>query len=131
MPQPSVLLRRVLAPRGLALALGLALAGCALAGGTLGGRERCWPEDQQLGASLWRGTLRIDASGGRLDTPEGDVIPLLPGTLNTRVSSSGVGELVRGTDAVAKDGDEVTLFGGMGSSGALVVCSVDEVHARS
>ena len=121
-----------LAVRSIALCLAvLGLVGCALAAGTVGGREKCWPEDQQLGASLWRGTLRIDASGGRLETPEGDAIPLLPGTLTTRVNESGVGELVRGSDAVAKQGDDVTLFGGMGTSGALVVCAVDEVHARS
>ena len=51
-------------------------AGCALTGGTLGGREKCWPESDQRAPSLWRGILRIDANGDRLETPEGDVIPL-------------------------------------------------------
>jgi hypothetical protein len=123
-----------LASRGLALALGFALlcaAACSIGSGTLGGRERCWPEGDQRAASLWRGTLRIDASGGQLDTPEGEVIPLLPGTLATRVGEGGVGELVRGGDVVARAGDDVTLFGGAGSDGALVVCGIEEIHTDS
>jgi hypothetical protein len=120
--------------RGLAIAVGFALpvaAGCALTSGTLGGREKCWPESDQRVPSLWRGTLRIDASGGRLDTPEGDVIPLLPGTLGTRVGESGIGELVRGSDIMAIAGEDVTLFGGAGADGALVVCAVEEIHSPS
>ena len=126
--------RLPLVSRGLALALGCALlvaAGCALSSGTLGGREKCWPESDKRLPSLWRGTLRIDASGGQLDTPEGDVITLLPGSLGTRVGESGIGELVRGGDVVARAGDDVTLFGGAGSDGALVVCAVEEVHPPS
>ena len=102
--------------------------GCALGSGTLGGRDTCWPEDDQRAPSLWRGVLRIDANGGKLDTPEGDVIPLRPGALETRVGGNGVGELVRGNDVVARAGDDVTLFGGAGSDGALVVCAVEEIH---
>ena len=116
-------------PRLLAIVLAFALlnaAGCAVAGGTLGGRDKCWPESEQRAASLWRGILRIDASGGRLETPEGDVIPLRPGTLATRVGEGGAGELVRGGDVVARAGDDVTLFGGAGADGALVVCGVEE-----
>jgi hypothetical protein len=117
-----------------ALALGILLlttAGCSLTGGTLGGREKCWSEDAPRMASVWRGILRIDASGGRLETPEGDVIPLLPGPLQTRVGDGGIGQLVRGSDVVAKAGDDVTLFGGAGGDGALVVCAVEEMHASS
>jgi hypothetical protein len=123
-----------LASRGLAFLVGIALlsaAGCAHDSGTLGGREKCWPESEQRAASLWRGTLRIDSSGGRLETPEGDVIPLLPGALGTRVGASGGGELVRGADVVARAGNDVTLFGGAGSDGALVVCAVEQVHSGS
>jgi hypothetical protein len=125
---------RGLADRGLAVALGFALltsAGCSLSSGTLGGRETCWPEGDSRAASIWRGVLDIDASGGRLDTPEGDAIPLLPGALAMRVGEGGVGKLVRGTDVVAKAGDDVTLFGGAGADGALVVCGVEEIHAAS
>jgi hypothetical protein len=122
-----------LARRGAALGLAFALlgtAGCSLSVNTLGGREKCWPESPPRAASLWRGILRIDASGGRLETPEGDVIPLLPGTLSTRIST-GVGELVRGSGVIAKAGDDVTLFGGAGSDGGLVVCAVEEFHPSS
>jgi hypothetical protein len=78
--------------------------------------------------SLWRGILRIDVQGGRLDTPEGDTIPLRAGSLRTRVGSGGSGELVRDDEVVARAGDDVTLFGGAGSDGALVVCAVEEKH---
>jgi hypothetical protein len=80
---------------------------------------------------LWRGVVRIDASGGRLDTPEGEVIPLIPGALQIRVGPTGIAELIRGTEVVAKAGDDVTLFGGAGADGALVVCAVEEIHAPS
>lgn len=112
-----------------ALGLGAVLVvGCSLGSGTLGGREKCWPESDKRAPSLWRGILQIDAAGGRLATPEGDVIPLLPGALSTRVGGAG-GELVSGTDVVARAGDDVSLFGGAGADGALVVCAVEERHA--
>jgi hypothetical protein len=129
-----VLLARWFARHGVAFILGLTLlgsVGCSLASGTLGGREKCWPEDEPRAASIWRGTLRVDAFGGRLETPEGDVIPLIPGALGTRVGDAGVGELVRGSDVVARAGEDLTLFGGAGSDGALVVCAVEEVHSAS
>src|SRR5690349_3093770 len=76
----------------LALAV-LAVIGCSFTGNTLGRREKCWPQDQARAASLWRGILRIDSSGGRLETPEGDVIPLLSGALQIRIADGGVGQL--------------------------------------
>jgi hypothetical protein len=80
---------------------------------------------------VWRGILRIDASGARLDTPEGEAIPLAPGALQTRVGATGIGELVSGEDVVARAGDDVTLFGGAGADGLLLVCAVETLHARS
>ena len=94
---------------------------------TLGGRERCWSEAESRAPSLWRGILRIDDAGARLETPEGDVIPLLAGALAIRVQG-GVGELVRDSEVVAMTGDDVTLFGGAGADGALRVCAVEERH---
>jgi hypothetical protein len=122
---------RVDRPLGVVLALALALAagGCSFGGNLLGGREKCWPEGQPRAASLWRGILRIDATGGRLATPEGEDIPLAPGTLTTRLGADGAGELVRGQEVVARAGDDVTLFGGAGSDGTLVVCGVEERHS--
>jgi hypothetical protein len=108
-------------------AVAIALTSCALTGGTLGGREKCWAADDPRAASLWRGTLEIDAAGGRLEAPEGDLV-LLPGSLSTRMSDSGVGELVRGFDVVARAGDNVTLFGGIGGDGTMVVCGLEEIH---
>jgi hypothetical protein len=107
-----------------------AVGACGFGGSNLlGGREKCWPESDARMASIWRAILVIDATGGRLDTPEGDVIPLLPGALQTRIDDGGVGQLVRGSDVVATAGEDVTLFGGAGADGALVVCGVEEVHA--
>ena len=110
------------------LGLGLINLGCSLSSGTLGGREKCWPATEQRAPSIWRGILRVDASGGRLDTPEGDVIRLLPGALSVRADT---GEIVRGSDVVARAGDDITVFGGAGSDGALVLCGLEEVHAPS
>ena len=112
----------------LALLIAIALIGCAMTGGTLGGRDKCWSSDDSRSASLWRGTLQIDASGGRLVAPEGDLV-LLPGALATRVGESGVGELVSGSDVVARAGDEVTLFGGIGGDGTMVGCDLEEIHS--
>ena len=81
-------------------------------------------------ASLWRGTLEIDAAGARLATPEGDVIPLRPGALGIRIGADGAGELVAGDRAAARTGDDVSLFGGAGADGSLVVCDVEEVHSK-
>lgn len=103
-------------------------AGCALTGGTLGGREKCWPAGESRAASLWRGTLAIDETGASLATPEGEVIPLLPGALTWRIGSSGIGELVAGDQVAARAGDDVSLFGGAGADGFLVVCAVEEIH---
>lgn len=125
---------RSLTRRSLALALGwliLFAAGCSLEPNLIGGREKCWPADPPRAASLWRGILRVDASGGRLETPEGEVIPLVPGALQTRVGAGGAGELARGSDVVARAGDDVTLFGGAGADGALVVCAVETLHSPS
>jgi len=111
-----------------ALLLALLVAGCAIAGGTLGGREKCWPADPPRLASEWRGILRIDDLGARLETADGEVIPLLGGALTPRITEAGVGELVSGDQVAATAGQDVTLFGGAGGDGYLVVCGVEEIH---
>lgn len=115
----------------LVFATTIGTAGCALTSGTLGGREKCWSESDHRAPSLWRGILRIDANGDRLETPEGDVIPLEAGALAITVNEAGVGQLVRGSDVVAKAGDDVSLFGGAGADGVLVVCAVEENRSSS
>jgi hypothetical protein len=119
---------RLLAPVALALLM-VALAGCSISGGTLGGREKCWPAEPPRAASIWRGVLAIDENGGQLWTPEGEVIVLWPGALSTRIGADGTGELVSGNDVVARAGQDLTLFGGMGADGALVVCGIEEIHS--
>ncbi len=109
----------------------VAIGGCSIAGGTLGGRETCWAESDPRMASLWWGILEIDAAGARLRTPEGDVVPLLPGGLMSRMGADATGELVAGDRVVARAGDDVTLFGGAGSDGVLVVCAVEERHSAA
>ena len=125
--------RRARLGRTLSLVLAaVAVTGCLGGINTLGGREKCWPQSEQRAPSVWRGVLRIDATGtGQLDTPDGEVIPLLAGALTMRVNGDGRGELVRGSDVVAKAGDDVTLFGGAGADGYLVVCGVEEIHSRA
>jgi hypothetical protein len=103
-------------------------AGCDVSGNLLGGREECWGSEPRA-ASLWRGIFAMDDFGVRLDTAEGEVIALLPGALQMRVGEDLTGEIVDGDRVVAREGDDITLFGGMGGDGALVVCAVEEIHA--
>ena len=115
----------------LLLALGaLGAAGCNVSGNLLGGREECWGTEPRA-ASIWRGIFVMDDFGVRLETPEGEAIPLLPGSLQTRVGEDFSGELVDGDRVVAREGDDLTLFGGMGADGALVVCGLEEIHTGS
>ena len=118
-----------LAGRLLLIATILAVvAGCSVSGGTLGGRDKCWPADPPRAAGIWRGVLVIDETTSQLATLEGEVIPLLPGALTTRIGGDGKGELMAGDDVVAFAGEDLTLFGGMGADGTLVVCALEEVH---
>jgi hypothetical protein len=120
--------RHVLAAAALVLVVG----GCSLAGGNLlGGREECWAEPPARAASIWRGVLAIDAAGSQLNTPEGEAIPLAPGRLAPRMNAAGVWELAAGDAVEAKNGDDVTIFGGAGSDGYLVMCGIEEIHSAS
>jgi hypothetical protein len=40
-----------------------------------------------------------------------------------RIGSGGTGEMFQGSNVVARAGDDVSLFGGAGADGALVVCA--------
>ena len=116
-----------LAPLAVAI---LVVAGCGLSGNLLGGREACWGEESRA-ASIWRGVFVMDDFGVRLETPDGEAIPLLPGALQMRVGKDLGGEIVAGDRVLAREGDDVTLFGGMGADGGLVVCAVEEIHSAS
>jgi hypothetical protein len=45
------------------------------------------------------------------------------------MGDSGVGELVRGSDVIARTGDHVTLFGGIGGDSTMVVCGLEEIRS--
>jgi len=118
--------RRTVGVASLALSVAL-LAGCALTGNLLGGRERCWPNEQDPRvAALMDGRLVLAESLGGpylADTEGGD----LPLEFADPVAYDPVGSnLVRGGQVVAVDGDEVTLWGGIGGGGTMVVCDVEE-----
>ena len=40
-----------------------------------------------------------------------------------------MGELVDDSDVKARAGDNVTLWGGIGGDGTMVVCAVEETHS--
>jgi len=121
--------RSRLALAGLLL-IGAFAAGCSVAEpNLLGGRERCWNNeaDPRL-ATLMKGTLELDPAGSSLATPEGDAFPLEFPVLVVKTVAGGVA-MVDGSGAtVATDGELVTVFGGLGSDGAIAVCAVEERH---
>ena len=113
-----------------ALALASTAAGCSLTGGTLGGRDKCWPADPPRAASVWRGILTMDENGFRLTTPDGEPIWLLAGTVSFNWTQGTTGQLVDASGKVlATAGQDIDLFGGAGSDGGLVVCAVEAVHS--
>lgn len=115
-----------------AVALTVIVAGCSLTGGgnLLGGRERCWPQDPPRLASTWRGILTMDENGFRIITPEGETIWLIAGSIVFNWTPGSVGELVDGSgNVLARAGQDITLFGGAGADGGLVLCGLEEVHA--
>ncbi|HJP89139.1 MAG TPA: hypothetical protein VJ850_08910 [Candidatus Limnocylindrales bacterium] len=114
-----------------AVALLSAVAGCSLTGGTLGGRDKCWPADPPRAASVWRGILTMDENGFRLVTPDGEPIWLLAGSVKFNwTQGAAPGQLVDASGKVlATAGQDIDLFGGAGSDGGLVVCAVEAVHS--
>jgi len=113
---------------GLALVVGACTAGDV---SVLGGREGCWDEGGGRVASLVTGTLRIGDGPPHLDTAEGDAVSLLLNRYDLNASGPVVRLSDPGAGEVAADGEQVTLFGGVGADGALYVCAVDERHAGS
>jgi hypothetical protein len=103
------------------------VAACSITGGTLGGRERCWPEDDQRIPSLMKGTLHVGDANPTLLTPEGEVLPLRLSRFDLRTDGSTVAiSDPGGGGVVATNGELVTLFGGLGRDGSMYVCGVEE-----
>ena len=108
------------------------LAGCGLTGGTLGGREKCWPEETPRLASFMKGRLTFGVEGPYLATPEGDELPLLlPRFDLAQVGPNTALADPAGGGIVAVEGELVTLFGGLGADGAMFVCGVEERGASA
>jgi hypothetical protein len=102
------------------------VAGCALTGGTLGGREKCWPQQPPRLAASMLGTLHLDGVHAVLDTNDGGPLSLVLGGFSQRMEN-GIPALVDGRGSVvALDGEVVTMFGGIGSDERMVLCAVEE-----
>ncbi len=106
--------------------LAIVMTGC---GGVnlLGGRQPCWSEADRRSATLMRGQLNLElgTNGGTLATPEGtDFDVKFP-----FMTVDHVGDVVVLTDegkTIALSGETVTVFGGLGSNGDILVCSIEE-----
>ena len=108
-----------------AAAFALLLSGC---GGVnlLGGRQPCWSEADRRAATLMRGELQLElmSNSGTLATPEGTDFPVqFPFMTVSTVADSVV--LTYEGRTVATSGETVTVFGGLGPDGILLVCSIE------
>jgi len=102
------------------------VAGCALTGGTLGGREKCWPEQPPRLAASMLGTLHLDGINAVLDTNDGGPLPLLLKGFTQRMDNGTPALVDANGSVVALDGEVVTMFGGIGSDERMVLCAVEE-----
>jgi hypothetical protein len=101
------------------------VAACAITGGTLGGREKCWPEQPPRMAASMLGTLHLDGVRAVLDTNDGGPLPLGIDGFSQRMEN-GTPALVDGNGSVvALDGEIVTMFGGIGADERMVLCAVE------
>jgi hypothetical protein len=106
--------------------LAILLTGCGSLN-VLGGRQPCWSEADRRMATLMRGQLLLDldTGTGTLSTPEGTEFP----TRFPFMTVDHVGDIVVLTDegrTIALSGETVTVFGGLGSDGVILVCSIEE-----
>jgi hypothetical protein len=109
-----------------ALALAGLFAGCAITGGALGGRSKCWDQSEPRLPSLMKGNLELGQARSILATPEGDQLVITFATMVVRTDESAHLAVFDGDGAtVASDGELVTVFGGLGD-GDMVVCAIEE-----
>lgn len=112
-------MRRPAASRSFAIALGAGLI-VGACGGTLGGRQKCWPDARSAG--VFSGRLQITGDMATLLTSDGSV-GLRDGGL--RIAPDGSGTLLDGEKVIARSGDMVTIFGGVGADDELLMCSLE------
>jgi hypothetical protein len=93
----------------------------------LGGREKCWSEADPRLATLMLGTLKLGAYPWSLDTPEGEVFAI--DFAGPRMDATGTKLLDASGAEIAREGESVTVFGGLGSDGGIMVCGIEERHA--
>jgi hypothetical protein len=93
----------------------------------LGGREKCWSESDPHAATLMKGWVELDTDPPVMHTPEGEDFSLEFPFLAIRSTDHGP-ELTDDGATVAENGELITVFGGLGSDGAIAVCAVEERH---
>jgi hypothetical protein len=108
--------------------LAASLVGCAgMEPNLLGGRTKCWDASEKRLATLMKGWVELDTDPPVMHTPEGDDFGLTFPFLVVKPTENGP-VLVDGRTVVASNGELITVFGGLGSSGSIAVCGVEEHH---
>jgi hypothetical protein len=113
-----------------ALAVIALLAGCSFAAPSLnllGGREKCWSEAEPRLATMMLGKLELGAYPWSLDTPEGEVFAI--DFAGPRLDPTGTQLLDASGHEIAREGETVSVFGGLGADGVIMVCGIEERHA--
>lgn len=123
------MIRRSIAPTFVAT-ICTGLLACTATADFLGGREKCWSDEDFHLAALFDGRLELSATsgGGTLHTTDGTDFDVEFPFMAVR-SDAGNVVLVDNGATVAANGDTVTVFGGMDEEGTFLVCSIEERHA--
>ena len=109
-----------------AILVAATIAGCSLARGTLGGRQKCWDASDARIPSLFKGWIDLDTQLPTFNTTEGDRFHLMFGALAMKNSPAGLILVDQAGTTVAADGDLVTVFGGLGSDSSFMLCDIEE-----
>jgi hypothetical protein len=93
----------------------------------LGGRHKCWSDADPRNAALLEGNLQLGYASSKLATPDGtDFNVEFPFMTVRQGLSDDATVLMDGGQVVATQGEYVTVFGGYGSDGIVLVCSIEE-----